>query len=101
MKYLATSRPNINFTLRECNDQSNQINNALVFVGMFRGTLDVMTSQNDRAMKLVAAETIAGGDRSAKLNENYIFHGAFICRVARPGASGMAAIDFRFGVAPG
>lgn len=41
-------------------DQPNQINNVLAFPGIFRGALDVRASDINDAMKIAAAEALAG-----------------------------------------
>ena len=41
-------------------DYPNQINNVLCFPGIFRGALNCRASQINEAMKLAAAEAIAG-----------------------------------------
>lgn len=52
-------------------DYPNQVNNVLVFPGIFRGALDVRAGSINEEMKLAAARAIAGcvGDR---LSENFI-----------------------------
>lgn len=53
-------------------DFDNQINNALVFPGMFRGALDVRARDINYEMKIAAADAIAGCISDSDLNENYI-----------------------------
>ena len=62
-------------------DFPNQINNVLVFPGIFRGALDVRATQISEGMKLAAANAIADlvGD---DLSETYIIPSPFDPRVA-------------------
>ena len=62
-------------------DFPNQINNVLVFPGIFRGALDVRATGISEGMKLAAAVAIADlvGD---ELNEDYIIPSPFDPRVA-------------------
>jgi len=53
-------------------DFDNQINNALVFPGMFRGALDVRARNINYEMKIAAAHAIAECISDIELNENYI-----------------------------
>lgn len=63
-------------------DYPNQINNVLVFPGVFRGALDVRASDITEEMKLAAARAIAAIIEDAELTESYIIPGAFDKRVA-------------------
>lgn len=63
-------------------DYPNQINNVLVFPGVFRGALDVRASDITEEMKLAAARAIAAIIEDSELNESYIIPGAFDKRVA-------------------
>ena len=54
------------------NDLPNQINNVLAFPGIFRGALDVRTSDINEAMKLAVARAIAAGTSSSELNEDIL-----------------------------
>ncbi len=58
-------------------DYPNQINNVLVFPGIFRGALDAKASQITDAMKLAAAKALAAMVPEEKLSEDYIIPGAF------------------------
>ena len=62
-------------------DFPNQINNVLVFPGIFRGALDARTQITDE-MKIAAAEALAALVPTAELREDYILPGAFDRRVA-------------------
>jgi len=53
-------------------DFDNQINNALVFPGMFRGALDVRARNINYEMKIAAAHAIAECVSDIELNENCI-----------------------------
>ncbi|GHU48886.1 hypothetical protein FACS1894218_6920 [Bacilli bacterium] len=53
-------------------DFPNQINNALVFPGMFRGTFDAHAKQITDKMKIAAVNAIAGLVKSNELNKNYV-----------------------------
>jgi malate dehydrogenase (oxaloacetate-decarboxylating) len=62
-------------------DFPNQINNVLVFPGIFRGALDVRATQISEGMKLAAAQAVADlvGD---DLSETYVVPSPFDPRVA-------------------
>ena len=62
-------------------DFPNQINNVLVFPGIFRGALDARAGQITENMKIAAAKAIAGIISDEELNEEYIIPGAFDERV--------------------
>ncbi len=64
-------------------DFPNQINNVLVFPGIFRGALDVRSKVINEEMKLAAAKAIASLVQDNELNEEYIIPGAFDKRVAQ------------------
>ena len=80
-------------------DYPNQINNVLVFPGLFRGTFDVRASDINEEMKLAAAEAIAGLIEDEALNENYIIPAAFDPRVGKAVAAAVAEVARRSGVA--
>jgi malate dehydrogenase (oxaloacetate-decarboxylating) len=54
------SKSSFDLTATGRSDEPNQINNALVFPGMFRGLLDGGRSAIDNALLIAAAEAIAG-----------------------------------------
>lgn len=58
-------------------DFPNQINNALVFPGIFRGALDVRARRITSAMRLAAAEAIAGLISPDELADQNIVPGIF------------------------
>ena len=80
-------------------DYPNQINNVLAFPGIFRGTFDVRASDINEAMKLAAAEAIAGLISEEELSENYIIPAAFDPRVGPAVAKAVAEAARRTGVA--
>lgn len=64
-------------------DYPNQINNVLVFPGIFRGALDARARDITYPMKLAAAYAIAGLIDETELREDYIIPSAFDKRVAK------------------
>lgn len=64
-------------------DYPNQINNVLVFPGIFRGALDARARDITYPMKLAAAKAIAGLIAEKDLREDYIIPSAFDERVAK------------------
>ena len=58
-------------------DYPNQINNVLVFPGIFRGALDARADDISEEMKIAAAKAIAAIVSDEELNENYIIPDAF------------------------
>ncbi|MFC5447019.1 NAD-dependent malic enzyme [Paenibacillus aestuarii] len=58
-------------------DYPNQINNVLVFPGLFRGALDCRASRINEPMKLAAARAIASVVYENELNEHYIIPSIF------------------------
>ena len=71
-------------------DFANQINNVLVFPGLFRGALDVRAREINEEMKLAAAEAIASLITVEERNENYIIPNVFDKRVAEVVAKAVA-----------
>lgn len=71
-------------------DYPNQINNVLVFPGIFRGALDAKATDITEEMKIAAAKAIASIVADDELNENYIIPGAFDERVAKVVAQAVA-----------
>ena len=80
-------------------DYPNQINNVLVFPGLFRGTFDVRASEINEEMKVAAAQTIAALISDEELSENYIIPAAFDPRVGKAVAEAVAEAARRTGVA--
>ena len=72
-------------------DYPNQINNVLVFPGIFRGALDAQASDITEEMKLTAARAIAAIVTDEELREDYIIPGAFDKRVAPAVANAVMA----------
>jgi malate dehydrogenase (oxaloacetate-decarboxylating) len=58
-------------------DYPNQINNVLAFPGIFRGALDARAPDITEAMKVAAAEAIAGVIAPEKLSPDYIVPSVF------------------------
>ncbi|MGM1019187.1 MAG: NAD-dependent malic enzyme [Bacillota bacterium] len=58
-------------------DYPNQINNVLVFPGIFRGALDCRARRINEPMKLAAARAIAAVVSERELNEQYIIPSIF------------------------
>ena len=63
-------------------DYPNQINNVLVFPGLFKGALEAKSKKITEEMKLAAANGLASLLKEEELNENYIITDAFDPRVA-------------------
>ncbi len=63
-------------------DFPNQINNVLVFPGIFRGALDARATDITEEMKMAAVKAIADIIKPEELTEDYIIPGAFDERVA-------------------
>lgn len=80
-------------------DFANQINNVLVFPGLFRGALDVRAREINEEMKLAAAEAIASLITVEERNENYIIPNVFDKRVAEVVAKAVAKTAKKTGVA--
>ena len=76
-------------------DYPNQINNVLVFPGVFRGTFDVRASDINEEMKMAAAKALASLVSDEELNEDYIIPKPFDPRVGETVAAAVkqAAID--------
>lgn len=62
-------------------DFPNQINNVTAFPGIFRGALEGHASQITEAMKLAAAEALAGLVSDEELNEDFIMPDPFDPRI--------------------
>ena len=71
-------------------DFPNQINNVLVFPGIFRGALDARAMDITEEMKVAAVQAIASIVSEEELNEEYIIPGAFDKRVAKAVAEAVA-----------
>ncbi len=80
-------------------DYPNQINNVLAFPGVFRGTFDVRASDINEAMKMAAADALAGLIPDEELTADYIIPKAFDPRVGPAVAEAVAEAAKRSGVA--
>ena len=80
-------------------DHPNQINNVLVFPGLFRGALDVRAREINEEMKLAASHALAGLVSSEELNADYILPKAFDKRVGPTVAAAVAQAARDSGVA--
>ncbi|ACA54812.1 malate dehydrogenase [Clostridium botulinum A2B7 92] len=79
-------------------DFPNQINNVLVFPGIFRGALDVRSKVINEEMKLAASKAIASLIQDNELNEEYIIPGAFDKRVAEAVAEEVKKVALEMGL---
>lgn len=80
-------------------DAPNQVNNVLVFPGVFRGAIDVRARQINEAMKVAAVYAIADLISEAELREDYVIPSAFDARVAPAVAAAVARAAIETGVA--
>jgi len=80
-------------------DFPNQLNNVLVFPGIFRGALDVRATGISESMKLAAANAIADLIDADELTESYIIPSPFDPRVATAVARAVTDTARREGLA--
>lgn len=80
-------------------DYPNQINNVLAFPGIFRGALDARASDINDAMKIAAADALAGLISDEELNADYIIPAAFDSRVKDTVAAAVKQAAYDSGVA--
>lgn len=80
-------------------DLPNQINNVLVFPGVFRGAFDVCASDINEEMKIAAAKALADMVTEDKLNAEYIIPYAFDRNVGKTVAKAVADAAIKTGVA--
>ena len=80
-------------------DFPNQVNNALAFPGIFRGTFDVRASDINDAMKIAAAYALAGCVSAAELSTDCIIPSALDPRVVQEVAKAVAQAARDSGVA--
>ena len=80
-------------------DYPNQVNNVLVFPGLFRGALDVRAKEINEEMKLAAAYAIANYIKDEDLNENNVIPSALDKGVAAKVAEAIAKAARDTGVA--
>lgn len=80
-------------------DFPNQINNVLVFPGIFRGALDVSATDITEEMKLAASRAIASLITPEELNEEYIIPSPFDKRVCSVVAKEVGRVAREQGIA--
>src|SRR6266567_4527661 len=80
-------------------DYPNQVNNSLVFPGLFRGALDVRARLVNEAMKIAAAERLAALVSDRVLQEGQIIPSAMNYEVAPALAAAVAQAAMNTGVA--
>lgn len=80
-------------------DYPNQVNNVLVFPGIFRGAFDVRARDINEEMQLAAAKALAGLVGEEELSADYILPKAFDPRVCPAIASAVADAARKSGVA--
>ena len=80
-------------------DTPNQVNNVLVFPGLFRGAIDVRAREINDEMKLAAAYAIANLIPEDELREDYVIPDVFNPRTARAVAAAVARAAIQSGVA--
>lgn len=80
-------------------DHPNQINNVLVFPGLFRGALDVRASDINEEMKQAASHALAALVSPEELNPKYVLPAAFDPRVGPAVAKAVAQAAHDSGVA--
>ena len=80
-------------------DFPNQINNVLVFPGIFRGALDVRATDVTEEMKLAASRAIASLITEEELNEEYIIPSPFDKRVCKVVAEEVGKVARAQGIA--
>ena len=79
-------------------DFPNQINNVLVFPGIFKGALKVRATDITESMKLTAAKAIASVITDEELNPEYIIPDPFDPRVADVVSTAVAKEAVRLGI---
>ena len=80
-------------------DYPNQINNVLVFPGLFRGALDARASDINDTMKIAAAKALASLIPDEELSADYIIPAAFDPRVKDAVAAAVKQAAYDSGVA--
>ena len=80
-------------------DFPNQINNVLVFPGLFRGALDVRAKEINEEMKIAASEAIAALVSDEELNGTYIIPSVLDERAAKAVSNAVADMAEKTGVA--
>ena len=79
-------------------DYPNQINNVLVFPGLFKGVLDVRAKDITENMKIAAAHAIAAVIPEEELNPEYVIPSSFDKRVALAVANAVAKAAVEEGI---
>lgn len=79
-------------------DFPNQINNVLVFPGLFKGVLAVRSKDITDSMKVAAAHAIASVIPEEELNEEYVIPSSFDKRVAPAVANAVAKEAVKLGI---
>ena len=77
----------------------NQVNNVIVFPGVFRGAIDVRAKQITEEMKVAAVYAISNLIADADLREDYVIPDAFDPRVAPAVAAAVAKVAMETGQA--
>lgn len=80
-------------------DFPNQINNVVAFPGIFKGALKVRAREINEAMKIAAANAIAGCVDESELSADYILPNAFDRRIADAVSEAVAKAAVESGVA--
>lgn len=80
-------------------DFPNQINNVLIFPGIFKGALEVRAKVINDEMKLAAAKGVANLIKDEELKEDYIIPDVFDKRVCNAVAEEVKRIAIEMGVA--
>ena len=80
-------------------DYPNQVNNVLCFPGLFRGVLDVRTSDVNDQMKLAAAKAISSIVKPNELCGDYVIPSVFDRRVSKAVSKAVATAAKETGVA--
>ena len=80
-------------------DYPNQINNVFAFPGIFRGALDVRSTQITESMKQAAARAIADCIAPRELSAEYIVPSVFNRQVVPRAAAAVKRAALRAGVA--
>lgn len=80
-------------------DAPNQVNNVLVFPGVFRGAIDVRARQINEEMKIAAAYAIADLIPAGNLRDDYVVPSVFDRRVGPAVATAVARAAIQTGVA--
>ena len=80
-------------------DTPNQVNNVMVFPGIFRGAIDVRASKINDEMKIAAANAISNLVNDNELKDDYVIPDPFDKRIVPEVASAVAREAIKTGVA--